>query len=278
MRSFRFWRLLEERLEVGGRWWRLRAWGGSNEGVAAATRAAEQRLRELRASAQRERGLLTQYEYGTHALREEWLQLVQGTEEAPEALVTRNRYGAPVLNARALGMFDVDLPEPSELRKFLFWRRPPPSPEVEALERLRAFAAANPRLSLRLYRTPAGLRVLRCDAEMAPDSPETARFMEAFRADPLYEQLCRKQRCFRARLGPKPWRVGLAAPPATYPREGGAVEAFERWLGRYEAAARDVAACRFLEALGPARIAPSLAKLVTLHDEQSGALRELPLA
>lgn len=277
MRSFRFWRLLEERLEVGGRWWRLRAWGGSNEGPAAATHAAEQRLRELKANAQRARGLLTQYEYGTHALREEWLQLVEGTDDAPTALVTRNRYGAPVLNARALGMFDVDLPEPSELQRFLFWQRPP-SPEAEALERLRSFASANPRLSLRLYRTPAGLRVLRCDAPMEPDAQETARMMEAFRADPLYAQLCRRQRCFRARLGPKPWRVGLSAPPGQFPREGGADGAFDAWLRRYEAASRGVAACRFVEALGPKTIAPSLAKLVALHDEQSGALREQPLA
>ena len=32
-------------------------------------------------------------------------------------------------------------------------------------------------------------------------------------ADPPYRRLCRTQKCFLARLTPKPWRCGVAKPP-----------------------------------------------------------------
>jgi hypothetical protein len=280
MKVFKIWRVHEA---MCGRPddipYRLRGWGGSNTDVAEAEQAAEMRLAWLK-----EKVLFTTtplktsnlYEYGSGVIREEWLQLLAGTEEAPEAVVTRNRYGAPVLNAQALAMIDIDLPEQAS-RGLAFWKKPA-DPLDEALAKLRAWQQANPRASLRVYRTPAGLRVLRTDQEIPVESPEAERLLRELGNDRLYAALCKRQQCFRARLGPKPWRADLEMPPGRFPREGELQGRFEEWLAMYALASATFAACRYLQTLGAHTVAGSLRPLVDFHDENSGALSDRPLA
>ena len=259
--------------------YRLRGWGGSNTDVAEAEQAAEMRLAWLK-----EKVLFTStslktsnlYEYGSGVIREEWLQLLAGTEDAPEAIITRNRYGAPVLNARSLAMVDIDLPEVAS-RGLAFWKKPA-DPAEEALAKVRAWHNAHPRASLRVYRTPNGFRVLRTDVEVAADSAEAELLLRELGNDKLYAALCKRQQCFRARLGPKPWRAQMPMPPGSFPREGIKEAEFAIWLVQYDLVSAQHAACRFLESLGEGRIAESLRPLVEAHDEASGALSERPLA
>src|SRR5262245_43793457 len=71
-------------------------WGWSNESVADALATARRRLGEL--TARIARGEFGRpYPYGERPLREEIVRTV-GTADAPDAIVTRNRYGALVLN------------------------------------------------------------------------------------------------------------------------------------------------------------------------------------
>lgn len=280
MKAFRFWRVREA---VCGRpddtAYRLRAWGGSNRDEADADAAAEMRLAWMK-----ERILFTnvapkpaaQYEYGVGVIREELLQLLSGSEDAPEAVVTRNRYGAPVLNTRALAIIDIDLPD-APGRGLAFWRKPV-DPADQALAKLRAWHAHNQSVSLRIYRTPNGFRVLRTDAPVPADTPEAERLLRELGNDKLYAALCKRQQCFRARLGPKPWRAQLPLPPGAFPREGARAVAFELWLLQYEIASAQYAACRLVEALGEQVTEQSLRPLVAAHDERSGALSERPLA
>lgn len=44
------------------------------------------------------------------------------------------------------------------------------------------------------------------------------------------------------------------------------------WIADYEARAGAFAACRFVEALGSAKVAPELAPVIALHDRESRAL------
>jgi hypothetical protein len=44
------------------------------------------------------------------------------------------------------------------------------------------------------------------DQEFRPEAPETDRLLRLSGADPAFVQLCRAQKCFRARLTSKPWR------------------------------------------------------------------------
>lgn len=156
-------------------------------------------------------------------------------------------------------------------------------PDARALRRIRAFASANPAWSLRVYATPAGFRVLATHAPMDPASPEVRRFFDAIDADPVYVQMCLRQRCFRARLSAKPWRVGIAdhmrPRPGVWPVHPSMLQTRERWIATYEAAAAKAAACRFVESLGPDDIHRRLRDVVELHDRESRALeRDLPIA
>jgi hypothetical protein len=280
MKAYRFWRVLEA---VCGRPdeapYRLRAWGGSNRNEADAEGAAQMRLAWMK-----ERILFTkakprpaaEYEYGSGVIREEWLQLLAGSEDEPSAVITRNRYGAPVLNTRELAIIDIDLPKPAG-RGLAFWKKPP-DPEAEARAKLRNWHQRNARTSLRVYRTPQGFRLLRIDAAVDAESPEAESLLRELGNDPLYAALCKRQQCFRARLGPKPFRAQLPLPPGSFPRAGVQEAEFAIWLARYELASAQYAACRYLETLGEDRIAPPLTRLVAVHDEYSGALSERPLA
>lgn len=60
----------------------------------------------------------------------------------------------------------------------------------------------------RVYRTHSGCRVI-CTSIAMPwqDAGWMAeRFMQFLRSDPAYIKLCSVQKCYRARLTPKPWR------------------------------------------------------------------------
>jgi hypothetical protein len=280
MKAFRIWRVHEA---VCGKPdavpYRLRGWGGSNRDVAEAEQAAQIRLAWLKEQVQftaRGPKQAAMYEYGSGVIREEWLELIAGTDDAPEAVVTRNRYGAPVLNARSLAMIDIDLPE-AGARGLAFWKKPA-DPADEAVAKLRDWQKGNPRASLRVYRTPKGLRVLRTDEEIPADSPEAERMLAQLCNDKLYVALCKRQQCYRARLGPKPWRAQVSLPPGRFPREGNEQNRFITWLVEYEIAAAAHAACRYRETIGAENIAGTLRRLVSAHDEMSGALTDRPLA
>ncbi len=102
--------------------------------------------------------------------------------------------------------------------------------------------------------------------------------MQYVGADPAFIKLCRAQRSFRARLTPKPWRIGQSQPPIQFPRETPRdEERFHRWLSGYESASADWATCRLLEA-GINNVHEKIQPLLTLHDESTKATTALPLA
>ena len=61
-----------------------------------------------------------------------------------------------------------------------------------------------------LYETPNGVRVLALHRTFQPRSDEVTRLFSELGADPAYSRLCRLQACFRTRVSPKPWRIGLS--------------------------------------------------------------------
>jgi hypothetical protein len=72
----------------------------------------------------------------------------------------------------------------------------------------RAIASATKAWNLRFegYRTFNGLRLIELSREWNPNSPESSTVLEGVGCDRLFQQLCRTQGTFRARLEPKPWR------------------------------------------------------------------------
>jgi hypothetical protein len=276
MKTHRYWQFVEDHATgPDGHRYLLRAWGGSDVDDADAMAAAVVRLAEMHANvAARTLKNPAEYEYWTDTVREERLALLAGSDVAPEAVLTRNRYGSPVLNARYLFIADLDFAPPKPTLKF--WAKPPDPADV-AIAAVRAWAQANA-ATLRVYRTPAGLRLIRIDRSIDAESPSAMADLEALGSDKLYRALCRRQGCFRARLGPKPWRAGMDSPEDRFPRDAAAQGRFVEWLAQYEEARRNYAACRLVETIGAAAVAAELAALITTHDEMAGALSERPLA
>lgn len=77
--------------------------------------------------------------------------------------------------------------------------------------RIDAFAAKNPTWCFNLYRTAAGFRLLILHQLFDPDDTKTWTILSALGVDPVYQRMCHLQKCFRARLTPKPWRIAIGA-------------------------------------------------------------------
>ncbi len=223
---------------------------------------------------------LDRYGYGERAMREEITQAVTGTNNKELGLITRNAYGALVLNAVNAMFIDIDFKEeksPGGLGKL--FGKPGPTQEEQSVARVEHWARQNPGLSVRIYRTFGGLRCLVTSDVFDPSHESTLAMLKAVSSDPLYVRLCRAQGCFRARLTPKPWRCGASQPPARYPWEDHRDEIkYRRWEQDYQRAAGDYAVCKFIKEAGGGATHPEVAPIAALHDQFTRPTRELDLA
>lgn len=215
--------------------------------------------------------------------REEIIQEFRDADGETAALITRNKYGSLVLNCRDLMFVDVDFPPPPFWRALWAWirRRKPQTDDLAAdvTARVRTWCVANANIPVRLYQTAAGLRLAIVDRPMQAGRAEARRILEELGSDPLYQRLCDAQQCFRARLSPKPWRVGVKSPDERFPYQDEASEQAHRdWLQTYESAASGYSTCQLVEVFGPPNVDSTLAPLVELHDAMTGASNRLPLA
>jgi hypothetical protein len=154
--------------------------------------------------------------------------------------------------------------------------------EANARARVERFLSGHPDWYVRLYRTPAGLRVLVLSQTFDPSDPRVTEFFQALGTDPIYVRMCQRQHCFRARVSPKPWRIGighhLKPRPGVWPVDPERLPARQAWIDRYDRAAEGYASCQFIAALGSGRVDPAAADVQRLHDELSRANRSLPIA
>lgn len=180
-------------------------------------------------------------------------------------VVTRNRYGAEVLNSEETCFIDID-----HVRRTIgeFWRTlfgGARSAEAILVARMEAALALpeNADLGFRLYRTAAGFRLAVEGRLLEPDGPRARKLMDFFNADRIYERLCVSQKCYRARLTPKPTRIHMRR----YQDEAS-------WVEEYDRRRRGHAVCRFVCAKG--RSLDSAA--ISLHDERTLCESDFPLA
>ncbi len=153
--------------------------------------------------------------------------------------------------------------------------------EGVARSRIALFLEDHPDWSLRLYRTPAGLRILAAHQTFLPGSDEVEECFAALGTDPVYVQMCRNQQCFRARVSAKPWRIGIEhhmKPVGAWPVPADRLPLRTAWVEAYESSASGYAACTFVETLGSGTIHPQVRGVQELHDKLSGALSTLPIA
>ncbi len=302
MRIYRYWQKGVFRgIDAAGKPADFEAWGWSNRSLEAASQLGAKRakgifLHQLANGGSFQPSKSQEYEYNLSVPPREELIRALDTEPATapdgetehQAMITRLRYGSLVLNISYALFADIDLPEPKPLgfgsslahllspktrKKRAF------EPQERVINRLVEWSAQNAQHGFRLYRTRAGFRLLFTSGRFDPLAAETERILREVGSDPLYRQLTRRQACFRARLTPKCWRLGLRPHSPTFPRPAESEAGFAQWLAAYERLCADHGTCAFIQTFGPSGFADSeLETVALLHDEYTKAHEDLPLA
>ena len=267
-----------DRVQVVARGW-------SDESIDAARARAREIAQRVAQQIVSQPGERKQYPYGDRPLPEPVIREFGGS------VVTRNAYGALVLNANRMMFIDVDREDPATVIDdtvggvisgifSLFGKSAPPSPKaadtvVDGIRRV----AEQRQLAGRVYKTAGGYRVLITSETFPAGSSETEATLNEFGSDPLYVRLCRTQESFRARLTPKPWRCGFHKPPVEFPFETPQADAeYRRWESEYNSKSANYATCRYLTAVGSGGSADEFEELIRYHDQETKASSELPLA
>ena len=223
--------------------------------------------------------------YPNRPFREPVLREIKNGAGEVTAVITRNSYGCLVLNTAQVMFVDIDLPEPKPsggLFKRLFGKpdtKPAGDPQSNAIAKVETWTRNHPEWGWRIYRTRAGLRLLATQALVEPASAVADGVFEALGADPLYRQLCKTQKCFRARLTPKPWRCGVRSRPERWPwQDAKAEKRFQKWEAQYQSYAFNWATCELTREMGTRDVHPEVQMILKTHDETTRAESKLKLA
>ena len=121
-----------------------------------------------------------------------------------------------------------------------------------------------------------------CIVFFDPREPEIKACFDALGVDPMYARKCFNQNCFRARISPKPRRIGLPRLRSPYfaawRPEHADLPARREWIAAYETRAEAYAACRHVETLGSAHADPAAEAVQHLHDAFCRADQNLRIA
>ena len=252
-------------------------WRWSSNSVAEAQALADQAAGQL---AERfKRGDLPPKQggyYPNRPFREPVLHEIKNEAGETAAVITRNSYGCLVLNTARVMFVDVDLPEPKRpgLLGRLFGGKPaaPAQTAEGAMAKVEEWVRHHSDWGWRIYRTRAGLRLLATHALFEPEAAVSEGVFDALGADPLYRQLCKTQKCFRARLTPKPWRCGVRRKPERWPfPDARAEKSFQKWDAQYQSYSFNWATCEFLKAIGNGEVHPGVQAILKTHDEMTKA-------
>ncbi len=256
MKIYKYWTVEKQKILINGVEQEVTCYGGSNVSVEDARGKAREKAQKIQRKIAGERHLFEDYEV---EIREEILQTIDD-----HSIVTRNRYGARVLNVESLMILDIDKPKPSG---GLFKKKDTRPPKEQIFEMVKTLATTKYKdIGFRIYETYQGARVIVLGKEFNPRDGASKKMMDEFNCDPLYTMLCVRQGCYRARLTPKPSRMKFRGFKVKYPREGGDSE-FQNWVSEYENMSRSFSVCKLIEQVGASY---SMNDVVMLHDDVTG--------
>ena len=244
-------------------------WGASNKSPESAMQRAKERLKIFEKLVKSEFTDKSDYEYGF--IREEVIEEILADDGSMLAVLTRNNYGAIVLNTETVMFGDVDVDEePPGFLGRLFGSVY--KDKAFYINKIEQYQKDNPKLSIIVYETFAGLRFVITNRiysmDKLDDLTEMSQLFTALEVDPLYKHLCHQQQCFRARLTPKPWRINIERPPNRYPRsERRKINDFEKWLRGYKRESTSKTAVKLLKTFGNTQPHPEVRKVLEVHDK-----------
>ncbi|MDP6182604.1 MAG: hypothetical protein QF609_02190 [Gammaproteobacteria bacterium] len=266
MKLYRHWVKEVTTITVDGQPLEINCFGRSNESIGAASDNAREQASAIQKKIEGRREAFEEYEV---AIREEIIEEIDA-----QNVVSRNRYGALVLNSENVVFIDIDEP------RIGFWKRLFGDKSLTKKEQMlemieqQASRSAYEGLGFRVYETHSGMRLIVTGRKFAAGSDESRKLLHAFNSDPLYAMLCVKQQCYRVRLTPKPHRIQLKAHRVHYPRTDEEQQAVEQWIEGYEKASEGFASCLFVKALGR----QSRGEIIEYHDRMTGAHTSMKLA
>lgn len=162
---------------------------------------------------------------------------------------------------------------------FKFQQKLKGTPEQHALEKISTFSTHYPTWHLRVYRTPNGYRILVMHQIFEPRGEQVQSFFKAIYADPYYDLMCQNQNCFRARISPKPWRIGVERlRQGIWPVPNERIALRENWVREYERQAEDYSSCRFVEQFGSQMVHPKAKRVQSIHDQYCKSDSHLDIA
>jgi hypothetical protein len=260
MKIYKYWTVEKQKIHIDGVEQIINCYGGSNASIEEAYLRAREKAEKIQRKITGEKHVFDRYEA---EIREEILQMIDD-----HSAITRNRYGAQVLNAENLMILDIDKPKSTGGGLGgLFKKKDARPPKEQIFELVRNLATTKYKdYGFRTYETYQGARVIVIGNSFDPRNSETKKMMDEFNCDPLYTTLCNKQGCFRARLTPKPYRMKMRPYKVNFPTEEVDTE-FQRWLVDYEKESRNFSVCKFIEQVGARHYVD---KVIQLHDEITG--------
>ena len=261
MKIYKYWTIEKQKILIDGAQQEVTSSGGSNVSIEDARAKAKEKAQKIQRKIAGEKYLFEDYE---SEIREEILQTIDARN-----VITRNRYGAQVLNTEHILILDIDKPKPvAGGLGGLFKKKDMRSPKEQIFEMVKTLAATKyQNYAFRIYETFQGARVIVLGRDFDPRDGQTKKLMDEFNCDPLYTLLCVKQGCFRARLTPKPSRMKFRGFKVKYPREGDEGE-FQRWVSEYESMSRGFSVCKLIEQTGSSL--GGVPEAVRLHDDVTG--------
>jgi hypothetical protein len=272
----KFWAKNEQTVPGPQKKYFLRSWQGSDISVEDARARADTRAKEVAQKIALGEPL-DRYGYSDRPLREEIKEAIQNRFRDEVGIVTRNAYGALILNATSAMFIDIDIsnihkPE----KKGLFGSKKESfslDPYMPAIHDVETWIGKHPEYG--------GLRCLILNTVFKPKSDHASEILRDLKSDPLYMRLCVAQECFRARLTAKPWRCGVHEPSGRlrYPWEDPQIESeFRQWEKQYDAVAEKYATCSFVKQIGSRNSHPDVESILAYHDRVTRAESGLPLA
>ena len=265
MKIYKYWTLEKRTIQIDGLTQEIHCYGGSNVSVEDAAQKAIEKMKKIERKIKGDKTVFEDYEV---EVREEILQTIH-----EDAVITRNRYGASVLNVETLLILDIDKPKASF--GDMFKKKNSQQDKAKIFDMVRKLASSSKYqgLGFRLYETAHGARVIVTGRDFDPRDSSTIKLMDEFNCDKLYTLLCQKQGCFRARLTPKPGRMKMRGYRVKFPREADA--ALDQWISTYERESQNYSVCKFIEQIGGTSLGSDV---IRLHDEITKAHTHLKLA
>lgn len=256
MKINRYWCKEEESREINGNAFRIVSWGGSRSSREEAACNAKSRFKKI---VEHLKGSVSgwEYDYRNTEIREPIVEESDADAENPVWVITRNRYGALVLNTGKVMFVDIDCAPRGCLAPSLS------KSKDQQLAHLKK-ALGNLQLDAYVYETCAGFRLLVTNKMFEPSGAEAENVLKKLNSDKLYATLCRKHQCYRARLTPKPYRIRMHMPSVTV--ENYRSQAVESWVGEYTSRLKNFAVCRLVEKNRGQVCDPAIEEVRTVHD------------